>query len=334
MGINPGDECRITRDITIGGQIAFYLNEVVTVEKVDPNPSRPDFKYVVTSQYAGTKYQLSDADVAPREARQSPTIGTMAAPSKHWRWIAISAVALLALVLIAGALYFVFFRTKTVPNVMGLRKSVAEKKITSAGFKASCSCKYPNPIGSEKVVWQEPKAGTKDKKVDSVKIVITDPEMESAILQAQQAVGQANDALRAVQAMGIDTADLVGPIQTAQAKLDGARSVVECVGPSDSASFWAGTVINSCNAKKQAFAAQQERARQIANCRSAMLSYARASSASGVSMSFSSFSMNSDCTAASAWLQGTMPSGQYIGIVKIQAVRRGDSWIVTDFGTG
>lgn len=334
MGINPGDECRITRDIVIGGQTAFSLDEIVTVEKVDSNLLRPGSKYVVTSQYTGTKYQLSDADIAPREAPQSPPIETTAAPSRRWPWIVIPAVAALVLVLVAGALYFVFFRTKTVPNVMGLSKRVAEQRITSAGFKTSWTCKYPILTGSEKVVWQEPKAGVKDRKVDTVKIVISDPEMESAILQAQQAVGQANDALREVQALGIDTTDLVGPIQNAQAKLDGARSIADCVGPTDSAGFWAGTVINSCNAKKQAFLSQQERNSQIANCRSTMLSYARANSASGLSISFSSFSINSDCTAATAWLSGTMPSGQYIGIVRIQAVRRGDSWVITDFGTG
>lgn len=334
MGINPGDECRVTRDIVIGGQTAFSFGSAVIVEKVDPNVHRPHYKYVVTSPHTGTRYQLSDADIAPREVPQSSAIGTTAASSKRWRWIVIPAVAALALVMIAGAIYFVFFRTKTVPNVMGLSKALAEKEVTSAGFKFSCSCKYPNPIGSEKVVWQKPEAGTRDKKVDTVEIVITDPDMESAILQAQQAVGQANNALQEVQVMGIDTADLVGPIQSAQTKLDGAQSVEDCIGPTDSASFWAGTVINSCTAKKEAYIAQQERNRQIANCKSAMVAYARANSASGLSISFSSFSMNGDCTAASAWLQGTTSSGQYIGIVRIQAVRRGDSWVVTDFGTG
>ena len=72
MGISPGDECRVTRDIVIGGQTAFSMDEMVTVEKVDSNLHRSGSKYVVTSQYTGTKYQLSDADIAPREVPQSP----------------------------------------------------------------------------------------------------------------------------------------------------------------------------------------------------------------------------------------------------------------------
>ena len=105
MGINPGDECRITRDIVIGGQTAFSLDEIVTVEKVDSNLLRPGSKYVVTSQYTGTKYQLSDADIAPREVPQSPPIETTAAPSRRWPWIVIPAVA--ALVLVLARIYYI-----------------------------------------------------------------------------------------------------------------------------------------------------------------------------------------------------------------------------------
>ena len=321
------------RDIVINGSLAFQEGQQLVVELVQENHDRPDFRYVVTSPFSGVRYQLSDADIAPSSAYQEPADSTTPSRLGHWRWIAVSGIAVLVLALAAGAAYFLFFRTKTVPNVMGLSKQTAEQKIKSAGFKTSSSCKYPHEIGSEKVVTQEPKAGTKDKNIDTVKIVITDPAMESALSQAQGAVGQANSALQEVQAMGIDTSDLAGVIQNAQAKLDNARSVADCVGPTESASFFAGTVINSCNAKKQAAAIQQERSQQIANCRSAMISYARANSAGGISVYFVSFSMNNDCTAASAWLNGTS-NGMTVGKVKIVAVRRGDSWVVTDFGTG
>jgi len=331
--VEQGTICTVIQDIVIDGTLVFKEGQQLAVEQVHPNLERPDYRYVVTSPFSGVRYQLSDADVAPGHVYQAVTETTAVARSGRLRWILISIAAFLVLALGAGATYYIFFKVKSVPAVMGLGKQAAEQKIVSAGFKASCTCKYPHPIGSEKVVVQEPKAGTKDKKIDTVKIVITDPAMESAITQAAQAVGQANNALREAQAMGIDTSDLAGPIQNAQAKLDNAASVADCVGPNDSASFWAGTVINSCNAKKQAFVAQQERNRQISNCKSAMISYARASSASGMSMSFMSFSMNGDCTAASAWLNGSV-DGQPVGQVKITAVRRGDSWVVTDFGTG
>jgi hypothetical protein len=328
-----GSACTVVRDINIDGVLVFKAGQNFVVEKVAPNPQRPAYRYVVTSPQTATRYQLSDADVVASGTSQAQPAEANVFAIRSLRPVLIVAASVLVLALVAGAAYFLFFRTKTVPSVMGLGKQAAEGKITSAGYKVSCSCKYPRQIGSEKVVWQEPKAGTKDKKIETVKIVITDPAMESALLQAQQAVGQANGALQEAQAMGIDTADLAGPIQNAQAKLDNANSVADCVGATESASFWAGTVINSCNAKKQSFVAQQERSRQIANCRSAMISYARSSSASGMSMSFSSFSMNGDCTAASAWLSGSV-NGMAVGQVKIVAVRRGESWVVTDFGTG
>ena len=331
--MNQGSICVVTRDVSIDNTLVFKTGDRLVVELIHPNPERPDYKYVVTSPHSGTKYQLSDAEVAPEDVSRIQSPESDSRPSRRWRSIVVSAVVLLVLVLAAGAVYFIFFKTKTVPGVIGLSKPAAEQTIASAGYKASCTCKYPHPIGTEKVVWQTPKQGTRDKKVDTVKIVISDLAMESAVNQAQQAVGQANGVLHELQAMGIDTADLAGPIQNAQAKLDAAHSVADCVGQTDSASYWAGTVINSCNAKKQAFMVQQERSRQIANCQSAMLSYARANSASGMSIGFSSFSMNSDCTAASAMLHGSL-NGQTLESVKITAIRRGDSWVVTDFGTG
>jgi len=331
--MEEGSVCTVIQDIIIDGVLVFKAGQNLVVEKVDPNPQSPLYRYVVASPLTGTRYQLSDTNVIADQASLAQPVESGTGAKRSRRLIFILAASVLVLALAGGAAYFLFFRTKTVPSVMGLGKQVAESKIASAGFKVSCSCKYPHPIGTEKVVWQEPKAGTKDKKIKTVKIVITDPAMESALLQAQQAVGQANGSLHEVQAMGIDTADLAVPIQNAQAKLDNARSVADCVCPTDSASFWAGTVINSCNARKQTFLAQQERSRQIANCKSAMLSYASANSASGMSMSFSSFSINGDYTAASAWLNGSV-NGMPVGLVKIVAVRRGDSWVVTDFGSG
>jgi hypothetical protein len=331
--MEQGTICIVIRDIIIDGVLVFQKGQQLVVESIQPNPDRPDCKYVIASPFSGVRYQLSDADVAPAQVPEASAQQPVGTRPHRLRWIAVSAVVLVVLVLAAGAVYFIFLRNKAVPDVMGLATKVAEQKITSAGFKAACTCKYPHPTGSEKVVSQDPKAGTKDKKINTVNIVITDPQMESAYFQASQAIGQANDSLREVQAMGIDTADLVAPIQNAQAKLNNARSVADCIGAPESAGTWAGAVINACNAKKQAFVAQQERSRQISNCKSTMISYARANAAPGISMSFMSFSMNGGCTAASAWLDGSV-GGQPVGQVKIVAVRRGDSWVVTDFGTG
>jgi hypothetical protein len=53
----------IQHDILIGGQLAFRNGERVEVEQESPDPSRPDYKYVVTSQSLDQKFRLSDLDL-------------------------------------------------------------------------------------------------------------------------------------------------------------------------------------------------------------------------------------------------------------------------------
>ncbi len=63
--IAAGTPCTVTRDITIGGELAFEEGETVTVEKVDPNPAKPDYRYVVRSRLLGSLYQLREKDLVP-----------------------------------------------------------------------------------------------------------------------------------------------------------------------------------------------------------------------------------------------------------------------------
>jgi hypothetical protein len=59
----------IACDIVVDGTLAFGRGEPVTVELVSPNPSRPEYMYVVTSARSGTRFQLRDVDlVAPGPA--------------------------------------------------------------------------------------------------------------------------------------------------------------------------------------------------------------------------------------------------------------------------
>jgi PASTA domain len=332
--VNSGDSCRITHDIIVDGAVAFKKGERVSIEKVDPNQQRPQYRYVTLSRTLDQRFQLSDSDITPLPKEvPKPEARTAWSPRTH-RLLIGAGVAVLVLAVSFTLIFFLVIRqNKVVPNVMGLTKNLATQKIESTGFKVSYRYHYSHPNGKEKVIEQKPVAGTKDKKVKVVDILLTDREMESALAQATGAVAQANAALQEVQTMGIDTSDLGQAILTAQARLDNADCIEDCVGQTDSSAHWAGVAINACQAKKQEFAVNQERDRQIANCRSAMLSYARASSAPGVSMSFSSFSMNSDGTSATAMLNGTI-GGVTLESAMIKAVRRGDTWVVTDFGTG
>ena len=63
--INAGDNCVVIRDIDIGGELAFASGEQVLVEKIDPNASRPEYRYVVFSRSLGKRFQLSEGDISP-----------------------------------------------------------------------------------------------------------------------------------------------------------------------------------------------------------------------------------------------------------------------------
>lgn len=53
----------IARDINIEGRQAFSQGEMVDIEGVNPDPRRPDFKYVVLSRTLNKRFLLSDKDV-------------------------------------------------------------------------------------------------------------------------------------------------------------------------------------------------------------------------------------------------------------------------------
>lgn len=61
--IRPGDRCVVTRDIPVGGGLAFTSGETVSVEAVDPTPQRPENKYVVFSAALQKRFLLADADL-------------------------------------------------------------------------------------------------------------------------------------------------------------------------------------------------------------------------------------------------------------------------------
>lgn len=53
----------VQHDILIDGVVAFKEGARIPVEAEDPDPMRPEYKYVVTSQVLGKKFRLSDLDV-------------------------------------------------------------------------------------------------------------------------------------------------------------------------------------------------------------------------------------------------------------------------------
>lgn len=53
----------VQHDIIIGGVVAFKEGTRVHIEAESPDPERPEYKYVVTSQALNTRFRLSDLDI-------------------------------------------------------------------------------------------------------------------------------------------------------------------------------------------------------------------------------------------------------------------------------
>ena len=109
--ITNGTSCNITHDVIVGEQVAFRTGEIVIVEGVSPNPERPEYKYVVTSNTLKRKFQLSDSDLkqtAQAFTPMPPPITPYAQvplpkQSGHGKYVAVGIVALVLLIaLIAG----------------------------------------------------------------------------------------------------------------------------------------------------------------------------------------------------------------------------------------
>jgi len=60
---HDGSAARIKRNIVSEGITAYSEGEAVIIEKIVPNPNRPEFKYVVCSKTTNKHYQLSDDDL-------------------------------------------------------------------------------------------------------------------------------------------------------------------------------------------------------------------------------------------------------------------------------
>lgn len=68
--MSNGQTRRIAVDIDIDGAIAFNRGEQVVIEAVEPNPDRPEYKFIVYSNNLRKRYQLRDADFEAAEQPQ------------------------------------------------------------------------------------------------------------------------------------------------------------------------------------------------------------------------------------------------------------------------
>ena len=77
---HPGQVCFVREDIVFNDQIAFHKGDRVRVEKIDPNPQNPVYKYVVFSNDMQRSFELRDKDLESEEASGREDAGRPA----HW----------------------------------------------------------------------------------------------------------------------------------------------------------------------------------------------------------------------------------------------------------
>lgn len=101
--IQPGSTCLVTRDI---GN-SFRKGDRVVVEDLSPDPSRPEYMYVVLSQLDGKRYRLSDNDLVLEQVpapRSRPPAGSARKGSEK-----MIGVILLISILLAGAVFGILY---------------------------------------------------------------------------------------------------------------------------------------------------------------------------------------------------------------------------------
>lgn len=72
--IEPGQAVLVRSQIIVDNQVAFASGERVVVEAIKPNPTRPQYKYVVYSKSLRKRFQLSDQDVTVEQGEKSESV--------------------------------------------------------------------------------------------------------------------------------------------------------------------------------------------------------------------------------------------------------------------
>lgn len=84
--LGPGEKCRVNRDCTDEGELAFTEGSLVVIEDISPDRLRPGAKYVVFSARLGRHVRLCGHDLdrvvckvcgaeLSREAKECPACG-------------------------------------------------------------------------------------------------------------------------------------------------------------------------------------------------------------------------------------------------------------------
>jgi hypothetical protein len=133
----------------------------------------------------------------------------------------------------------------------------------------------------------------------------------------------------------LNTDDLNEALAKATTIRDTATTVDQLLGPTESSVAWSNHVANTTQirideeiARREEEKRRQERNRQIANCKAAILAAVAEGRGEGWDTWIESFWMNEEMTKAAAGTQGSTPAltPQHPRVVR--AVREGDTWRV------
>lgn len=105
--IESGDRCAVKRDVLIEGQIAFRKGELVLVESISPNPQRPEYKYIVSSNTLQKRFQLSDADLL-KPKQYMPTPQRVQGSSRKLKWVIPTLVMLVLITAVIGVVMYIY----------------------------------------------------------------------------------------------------------------------------------------------------------------------------------------------------------------------------------
>lgn len=110
-GYNPGDVCIVTHDIGT----AFRSGDQVVIDRIEPDPEMPEFRYVVYSVNDMVEYKLSDQDLMVQQPVMTQKVQIVRDKSADsgsgvWKALAVFCVLTLIVLLVFVGLYLFMWR--------------------------------------------------------------------------------------------------------------------------------------------------------------------------------------------------------------------------------
>lgn len=136
-----------------------------------------------------------------------------------------------------------------VPDFDGLTGDEARSKAKKHDVTLDATYAQSIRTGDEVVTFQLPPAGMHMIIGEHVYITLDDARVSAAYTEAHDRIREASEKLDELRERGLDTTDLETMLQKAAAKHEGAKTIVDLVGETDSVVYFANLVIQGADAK-------------------------------------------------------------------------------------